>query len=244
MNKLWILLLLTILVCTPTLASANEYEIVPHTGPERGMYSGGGAEDTISFWELPFKLQLIYISGLLATSVTLYKFLPLLLGRVRQNCKNQNRDEILEFITANPGSTISDIGKQLKLNRGTIKYHLKILHMCNKVKCVRKGKIVMIFKNSCKLSNTEQKIAFFLRNDTGKSILISILHKPGMTNQNLTQTFDLDKSTVHWHINDMHNEGLVYFENDGKYKRCFINPAIEVDLENAISEVEPAILAR
>ena len=115
--------------------------------------------------------------------------------------------------------------------------------MCNKVKCVRKGKVVMIFKNSCRYTDTEQKIAFFLRNDTGKSILISILHKPGMTNQDLTQTFDLDKSTVHWHINDMHNEGLVDLENDGKYKRCFINPAIETDLKNAISESEPGISA-
>ncbi|WP_135603630.1 winged helix-turn-helix transcriptional regulator [Methanococcoides sp. NM1] len=243
MKNLWTTFLLFILVCSPALASANGYEVAPYTGPERGMYEGGGDDTTLSFWELPFKLQLIYISGLLVTSVTLYKFLPLLLGRVRQNCKNQNRDEILEFITANPGSTISDIGKQLKLNRGTIKYHLKILQMCNKIKCVRKGKIVMIFKNSYKWSNTEQKIAFFLRNDTGKTILISILHKPGMTNQDLTKTFNLDKSTVHWHINDMHNEGLVHFKNDGKYKRCFINPVIEADLIKAISESEPAISA-
>lgn len=241
MNKLWFLLLLSILVYTPALVSASEYEIVPHTGPDRGMYSGGGADATISFWELPFKLQLIYISGLLATSVTLYKFLPLLLGRVRQNCKNQNRDEILEFIIANPGSTISDIGKQLKLNRGTIKYHLKILQMCDKVKCVRKGKSVLLFKNCYKYTDTEKKIVFFLRNDTGKSILISIFHKPGITNQDLTQMYHLDKSTVHWHINDMYNEGIVDFKNDGKYKRYFINPAIEADLESVMLGLEHGI---
>lgn len=243
MKKLWSLLLLSMLVCTPALVSASEYEIVPHTGPDRGMYPGGGADAKVSFWELPFKLQFIYISGLLAASVTLYKFLPLLLGRVRQNRKNQNRDDILEFINANPGSTISDIERHLKINRSTIRFHLKILQTYNKIKSFRKGKIVMLFKNSYKYTDTDKKVAFFLRNDTGKSILISILHEPGITNQDLTQTFHLDKSTLHWHINDMHNEGLVDLKNDGKYKRYFINPAIEADLKNIISESKPAISA-
>ncbi|WP_244602153.1 winged helix-turn-helix transcriptional regulator [Methanococcoides methylutens] len=225
------------------MVSASEYEIVPHTGPERGMYPGGGFDRTLSFWELPFKLQLIYISGLLATSVTLYKFLPLLLGRVRQNCKNQNRDEILEFITANPGTTKSEIERQLKLNRGTIRYHLKMLQIYNKVKCVRKGRLVMVFKNSYKHTDSEQKIEFFLRNDTKKCILISILREPGITNWDLTQKFCLDKSTVHWHISDMNNEGLVDIKNDGKYKRCFINPTIKTDMERLISESESGISA-
>ncbi|MGM0771009.1 MAG: winged helix-turn-helix transcriptional regulator, partial [Halobacteriota archaeon] len=234
--------LLFTLVCSSTLVTASEYEIILDPDPDMDMYKGGAA-GTLSFWEIPLSLQIAYISGLLGASLAVYKFLPLLLGRVRQNCKNQNRDEILEFITANPGSTISDIERQLKLNRGTIKYHLKMLQIYNKVKCVRKGRVVMIFKNSYKHSEAEQKIAFFLRNDTRKCILITIFREPGITNHDLTQKFCLDKSTVHWHISDMNNEGLVDTKNDGKYKRCFINPTIEADLERVISESESGISA-
>lgn len=242
MKFLWTLFLLFTLVCSSTLATASEYEIILDPDPDMDMYKGG-ATTTLTFWEIPLSLQIAYISGLLGASLAVYKFLPLLLGRIRQNCKNQNRNEILEFITANPGSTISDIERQVKLNRGTIKYHLKMLQIYNKVKCVRKGRVVMIFKNSYKHPDAEQKIVFFLRNDTKKCILISILREPGITNQDLTQKFCLDKSTVHWHISDMNNEGLVDIKNDGKYKRCFINPTIEADLETLISESEPAISA-
>ncbi|AKB84123.1 winged helix-turn-helix transcriptional regulator [Methanococcoides methylutens] len=242
MKFLWTLFLLFTLVCSSTLATASEYEIILDPDPDMDMYKGG-ATTTLTFWEIPLSLQIAYISGLLGASLAVYKFLPLLLGRIGQNCKNQKRDEILEFITANHGSTISDIERHLKLNRGTIRYHLKMLQIYNKVKCVRKGRVVMVFKNSYKHTDSEQKIAFFLRNDTGKTILISILYEPGITNQDLTQTFNLDKSTVHWHIKNMHNEGLVDLKNDGKYKRCFINPEIETYLKNAISESEPAISA-
>jgi predicted transcriptional regulator len=130
----------------------------------------------------------------------------------------------------------------LPLSMG-FRYHLKVLQFNNKINRFKKGKLVLLFKNSYKYTDTEKKIIFFLRNDTGKSILISILHEPGITNQNLTQTFELAKSTVHWHINELHNEELVHFNSDGKYKRCFINPAIEADLKNIISKSEPGISA-
>ncbi|ABE52713.1 winged helix-turn-helix transcriptional regulator [Methanococcoides burtonii] len=243
MRNLWIPFLIFILVCSPALASASEYEVVPYTSPERGMYEGGGFTGTLSFWELPLSLQIAYISGLLGASLIAYKFLPLLLGRIRQKCENPSRDRILYYITANPGSTITDIEKNLGIKRSNIRYHLKVLQFNNKITRFEKRNSVLLFKNSYKYTDTEKKIIFFLRNDTGKSILISILHEPGITNQDLTHAFDLAKSTVHWYIDDMHNEGLVDFENEGKYKRCFINPTIEVDLENIISEAAPIISA-
>jgi predicted transcriptional regulator len=73
--------------------------------------------------------------------------------------------------------------------------------------------------------------------------LHSILRKPGITNKDITEAFHLDKSTVHWHINELHNEELVHCNSDGKYKRCFINPAIEADVERVISKSGPAISA-
>jgi predicted transcriptional regulator len=236
MKNLWVPFLLFILVCSPVIASAGEYEVVPYTGPERGMYEGGGATGTLSFWELPLSLQIVYISGLLGASLAFYKFLPFLLGIIKSKSKNKNRNNILEFINANPGSSISDIERHLKINRSTIRFHLKILQTFNKIRCVRKGRVVISFKNSSEYTDIEQKIAFFLRNDTSKSILISILHEPGITNQDIAQTFELNKSTVHWHLNELHNEELVHFNSDGKYKKCFINPAIEGDVKRGISE--------
>jgi predicted transcriptional regulator len=73
-----------------------------------------------------------------------------------------------------------------------------------------------------------------LQNDTRRDILITIFRKPGITNQDLTQAFDLAKSTVHWHINELCNEGFVHFKTDGKYKRYFIKPEIKTYLEKIL----------
>lgn len=243
MNKLWILCLLLILACTPVLAGASEYESVPHTGPEKGMYESGGHDITGSFFELPLPLQIMYISGLLGVSLAFYKFLPLLFGKIKQNRKNPDRDRILYYITNNPGSTVADIGKDLEMKRSSVKYHLDVLRFNHKITLLKTTKSVLFFKNSYQYTDAEKKIVFCLRNDTRKSILHSILRKPGITNKDITEAFHLDKSTVHWHINELHNEELVHFNSDGKYKRCFINPAIEADLKNIISKSEPGISA-
>jgi predicted transcriptional regulator len=243
MKNLWAVLVVLILVCMPVLATATEYEIVPYTGPERGMYEGGGADGTLSFWDLPLALKIAHISTLLAASIAIWKILPLILGKITQKYKNSDRERILNYIEANPGSTTTDIEKNLGMKRSTVRHHLRILRLNYKITRSKKGKSVLYFRNSCQYTETEKKIICCLRNDAQKSILLSILQKPGITNQDLTQTFNLAKSTVHWHIDDMHNEGLVDYENDGKYKRYFINPAVEKDLKNIISVSESDMLA-
>ncbi|MBP2029606.1 putative transcriptional regulator [Methanohalophilus levihalophilus] len=234
MSKLLISLLFFLFVCSPVLVNASEYEIVPYTGPERGLYEGGGADANLSFFELPLSLQIVYISGLLGISFAFYKFLPLFLGRIKKYNGNQNRNRILCYITMNPGSTITDIEKDMGLNRSSVRYHVRTLQLSNKITHAKKGKFTLLFKKSSKYTDTEKKIAHAMRNSTRKSILLSIIQKPGMTNQEITQTFNLDKSTVHWHISDMHNEGIIDFESDGKYKRYFINPSIRENVENAL----------
>jgi predicted transcriptional regulator len=231
------------LICIPALAGANEYEIVPYTGPERGMYEGGGADATLSFWELPLSLQVVYVSGLLGASLIFWKFTPFLLGRIRQKRKNPGRDQILSYITDNPGVTITDIEKNLRIERSTARYHLRVLQLNHKITRLKRGKIILLFKNSSRYKDTEKKIISSLRNDTRRLILLSILQEPGITNQEMSQTFNIAKSTVHWHVNDLYNNGLVDFKNEGKYKKCFINPAIEADVERVISKSGPAISA-
>jgi predicted transcriptional regulator len=240
MNKLRFVFLFLILVCNPTFAVANEYEVVPYTGPERGMYEGGGADTTLSFYELPLSLQIVYISGLLGVSIVFYKFLPLFLGRIKRKCTNPNRDKILSYIVVNPGNTIADIEKDLGLNRSSIRHHVRMLHLYDKISIVKKCKFTLLFENSDNYTGIEQKIAFAMRNSTRKSILTSIVQNPGITNQEITETFDIDKSTVHWHISDMYNEGLIDFDNDGKFKRYFLKPSIEKNVEKVLimSETE------
>ncbi|MFZ3382473.1 MAG: winged helix-turn-helix domain-containing protein, partial [Candidatus Methanoperedens sp.] len=61
-------------------------------------------------------------------------------------------------------------------------------------------------------------------------LLWAILENPGITNHELTDKFHLAKSTIHWHIQQFCNDNIVVFEQDGKFKRNYINTGAETIL--------------
>ncbi|MDW7728247.1 MAG: winged helix-turn-helix transcriptional regulator [Candidatus Methanoperedens sp.] len=92
------------------------------------------------------------------------------------------------------------------------------------------GKFLRLFQNSGAFKDNEQKMAAHLKNTTGRLILWTILENPGTTNQELTEKFHVDKSTIHWHIQQFRNDNIVVFEQEGKFKRYYINTDAETIL--------------
>jgi len=43
-------------------------------------------------------------------------------------------------------------------------------------------------------------IVSYVRNETSRLLLLSILEHPGITNQALAESFNLDKSTIHYYL--------------------------------------------
>ena len=69
----------------------------------------------------------------------------------------------------------------------------------------------------------ERVVTPYLRNDTSKAILRVIMDSPGITNQDLSSKFNLDKSTVHWYLQKFNNDGIINFVKEGKFRKCFMN---------------------
>jgi predicted transcriptional regulator len=52
------------------------------------------------------------------------------------------------------------------------------------------------------------------------------MEEPGVTNQKLSERFRLDKSSIHWHMERFLNDSLVRFEQEGRYKKYFLEPDV------------------
>ncbi len=197
---------------------------------QNGPIDTSGADATISFWELPLWIQIAYISGIILAFLGLFKVIPIVLGRIKNLLENQSRQGIFKHILNNPGCTIAEISDMQKINRGSVKYHIYRLKYEGKIILSKMGKFSRLFQNSGAFKDDEQKMAAHLKNETSRLILWTILENPGTTNQELTDKFHVDKSTIHWHIQQFRNDNIIVFEQEGKYKRYFVNAEAEMTL--------------
>ena len=86
-----------------------------------------GADETLTFWGFPFSIKIACIMGYLITFISVFKLLPLILGQIKYQSKYKKRDKILNYVKNNPGSTPSEISKELNISLGAVRYQLKAL---------------------------------------------------------------------------------------------------------------------
>jgi predicted transcriptional regulator len=174
---------------------------------------------SVSFYNLPIWIQILSIVAFLMALVAVA---PFIIGRLKNVLDNEKRQAILTYIMENPGCTIADISDTQKINRGTVKYHIFQLELSGKVFTKHEDKFARLFHKTSEFKDMERVITPYLRNDTSKAILLVIMDSPGITNQDLSSKFNLDKSTVHWYLQKFNHDGIINFVKDGKFRKCFM----------------------
>ncbi|ABE51244.1 winged helix-turn-helix transcriptional regulator [Methanococcoides burtonii] len=241
MNK-WILtilisLLVPLLACGAVYVesqynTAEGYIVVPASeDPSYDPASYKGADSTLTFWDLPLKLKMIHIFNIFLVTIGLAKLSPLILSKFSLIFANKNRNNVFEYIVSNPGCSVADISHGLELNRGTAKYHLKKLHNEHKITVYDHGSSPRFFQNNSVCSEQAQILAPFLQDANQKQILLMIRDKPGMTNNEISQTLCITNSTVSYHLKKMTTNELLQAEKDGRFKRYSLNPRMESELD-------------
>lgn len=176
-----------------------------------------------SFLELPLWIKIFYISTILLILIAIFMMYPSIMGRLKNVLDNEKRQAILSYITDNPGCTIADISDTQKINRGTVKYHIFQLELNGKVFTKHEDKFARLFRKTIEPRDMERVVAPYLRNETSKAILRVIMESPGITNQDLSSKFNLDKSTIHWYLQKFNSDGIINIVPEGKYRKCFMN---------------------
>ncbi len=132
-------------------------------------------------------------------------------ARAKTNIEsNRNRNDLLKFINENPGVTAVDISRELKMNLGTIRYHLFILTANHKIVPHKEdGKFLRYFRNSGAYTPQERSWISLMRREPIRHVLESLERQPEQSIQQLAQELDMSQTAVHNHISELSARGIV-----------------------------------
>ncbi|WFN36271.1 winged helix-turn-helix transcriptional regulator [Methanomicrobium antiquum] len=228
--RIFILFSVFLAFTVPGIASA-EYIVKSHEDNteliEKGFIDSAGADTNITFWDLPLWIKISFIAGILAAGMGIIKLIPAIIGRITDPLENGIRQEIFEYISENPGCTITDLSDNLDLNRSSTKYHILKLKFHKIVNIHKTEKHLRLFKNSATFNEHQRMTISLLKNKTGRMLLISILENPGITNGELARKHNMNKSTIHWHINKFLETGAINYIPEGKLRRYYLTSSFE-----------------
>jgi predicted transcriptional regulator len=156
-------------------------------------------------------------------------FLPYLMGKgVRmleyesgRALEHKSRRQIFNFISTNPGASISAIKRFLGMNESTLKYHLHYLEKNEKIYATNQGRQTCYFCKHRSISGIykEPKKQTALSNLTRTQIqLIDLIKsRPGITQKELVNLSKLNKKSVSYNLKRLGEQKFVWVvKKDGK----------------------------
>src|SRR5208337_3940950 len=225
MKKTWMVLLFISLVLIPLSAQSERGIVFPASSLQNYTTSphvdSSGADKTISFWNLPLWIKIAFFVQMAIGIILLLKFAPIIIGKIIKRYKTSNSKTILKDISNNPGTTMSQISKTTGINRETVKYYVMNFIAIGKIRMERVGKFSRLFYASVDYNPTYKVVNKYLNNNTDKQILIAMFENPGETSAELACMFNMNRSSMHWHIKRFLDDEIVMFEQDGMNKRYF-----------------------
>lgn len=208
-----------------SIAYEGGYVVMPAANLTPEQMAGadtGGADRTVSFWELPLWIQLYALPGLIIGIIATAAAGFFVIRRARK-IDNPNKLGVYTYITDNPGCTAPELSRGRDLNIGTVRYHIQRLHDEGRIVLTKIGKYTRIFVNSHTYDDREKLIASHLRSDSSRRILSAIMYTPGISNQKLSDMLGMEKSLVYRYMQKLLEDGIVTFEWEGKNKLYYIS---------------------
>jgi predicted transcriptional regulator len=203
------------------ISGSGDYVVTPATPPGEDTVATDALAE--SYRDLPLWVQILSAVDTLLIMGWLAAFFPPVAGRIEHVLDNRNRHRIFNYVQKNPGCTPAEITMRQNMKNGTVKYHVQMLEAEGMIILKRMGKFSRLFRSSSGSSDLERVAATYVRNETSRGLLQAIMEHPGITNSSLSEQFQLDKSSVHWHIERFIRDRMIRFEQDGKYKRYFVS---------------------
>ena len=214
MRQSAIVLLFSLLFFINVHSASGAYAVVPHSLPF-GPYDATGAYEKVTIFELPLWIQICWIVGSLLAFFGVIKFGPLIIGRIKDLLKNKNRSIVFNYIGSHPGCTIADLSRDMRINRGTVKYHIYLLQMERKIVRKKDGNKLYLFRNGGSFLDKKQVFGY-IRNPTKQRILVTILQEPGISNSAIADRLHHDKSSIYWHLCQFLDEHMIECHWNGK----------------------------
>ena len=169
-------------------------------------------EIPISFWDLPLWIKIHYTITIVLGIIGVWKFLPILITKLKSALENAKRRRILKIIMKNQGISVSELEVITGENRSTLRYHLSRLEQEGWIKTVKFG------KNRIVLLNTDGIDLTSIINGRKREIVELLKENGGLTPLQIAERLKLNVKTVHHYLRDLIELGVVTKCEDGKYK--------------------------
>jgi DNA-binding MarR family transcriptional regulator len=129
------------------------------------------------------------------------------------------RKQIFKYIESNPGTSFSQIMKELDVSNGALVHHLRTLERENFIKSVNDGVYYRRFYPiDMKLKKKEiNHLSWFQL-----GIYNNIRKSPGTTPKELSKELKKSKQVINYHIRLMKDANLLRTEKDGKQTRLYV----------------------
>ncbi len=169
-------------------------------------------EIPISFWDLPLWIKIHYIITVVLGIIGVWKFLPILITKLKSALENAKRRRILKIIMKNQGISVAELEVMTKENRSTLRYHLSRLEQEGWIKTVKFGKNRIIFLNTddIDLANVVK--------GRKKEIVELLKENGGLTPSQIAEKLKLNVKTVYHHLGNLIELGIVTKCENGRYK--------------------------
>ncbi|WP_300101811.1 winged helix-turn-helix transcriptional regulator [Methanosarcina sp.] len=204
----------------------------------------------ISYWQFLLWLGTMYILATIDLFYPQKLFFSILGYRIVNPgnvLENSSRFRVYGYIKTKPGAYISEIVKQIGLDREIVKYHIKILTAKKKIEAYKDGGKTRYFENILVYNENEKKVISALQNLTNKRIISEIMNEKCNTNVALAREIGVSRPTVSWYVKNLRETGLIIETKEGTKIIYRINPVYKLLIEKYINtlteKTEPQPLA-
>jgi predicted transcriptional regulator len=180
-------------------------------------------------WNIPLKLilldfvfmtaPLLFLPVQLLISVSVW----LCLGQRRISRKNalehDTRRAAYLCIRENPGINHASLSRKLRVNIGTLRYHIEILCETGQILSEHDHGLLRYYINS--RAAREGKRGVYPLNETRERMLDLLGRNPGMMRKEVASALGITGASVTWHMALLIRDGVVRREQDGRMVRYF-----------------------
>ncbi|WP_048182584.1 winged helix-turn-helix transcriptional regulator [Methanosarcina siciliae] len=235
-KKLTICLLLFLLTTT---AGATEYIVKPVPSDQVGVSIDGEEvvllKDFTVYWQFLLWMAVMNVLSVIDVLILPIKLIFAILGfRITERAdvfENSNRARIYEYIKTRPGAYLSEIIEKAGLNRGAVRYHIKILKAHHKIEAYSESGKTRYFQNNSTYGEEEKKVVSALQNATNQRIISEIQNGKCNTNLALAREIGVSRATISWYVKNLKETGLIDETKSGRSIIYRINPSYETLIE-------------
>ena len=139
---------------------------------------------------------------------------------------NPSRNAIFSFIRETPGTDFSEISRETGVPQNSLRYHIAILKLTNKVTMLETSRNTRYFENSNLYSAMERKVLKYLHNTPTRTLLQLLMVNPDLTRVQIEIALGISGAGVNWHMHRLSDDGLLVIRKVGRTAQYELNSDI------------------